>query len=254
MAGVYLLTAWWPMPDTRVVVFIDYQNVYHCARDLFGDPDKSPSVLGSVHPRHLGELLCDLGKAVDPHRSLAGVRVYRGQPDSRSGAKLSRAFDRQVATWRETPGVSVHTRPLKYHRVSNPGRKAKWVAQEKGVDVMMALDISIGARSNSYDVAIVVSADTDLLPALEDAVSVGKRVETATWWVPKSPRGPLRVPGRRIWNHYLDRSRFDLVRDHTDYLSWVPKGGSRSLSELLSRDEHAAFVESLSDDPDLATR
>ena len=253
MAGVYLLTAWWLMPDTRVVVFIDYQNVYHCARDLFGDPDESPSMLGSVYPRDLGDLLCGLGKGVDPHRLLAGVRVYRGQPDSRSGTKLSRAFDQQVAAWRETPGVSVHTRPLKYHRTSDPGRKAKWVAREKGVDVMMALDISIGARSNSYDVAIVVSSDTDLLPALEDAVSVGKRVETATWWVPKSPRGPLRVPGRRIWNHYLDKSLFDLVRDDTDYLTGVPRRDRRSLSELLSHDEHAVFAESPSDDTDLAT-
>lgn len=35
----------------------------------------------------------------------------------------------------------------------------------------------------------------------------------------------------------------------------VPKGeGRRLLGDLLSADEHAAFVESLADDPDLATR
>lgn len=34
----------------------------------------------------------------------------------------------------------------------------------------------------------------------------------------------------------------------------VPKGaGRRLLDDLLSRDEHAAFVRSLADDPDLAT-
>lgn len=34
----------------------------------------------------------------------------------------------------------------------------------------------------------------------------------------------------------------------------VPKGeGRRLLGDLLSRDEHAAFVRSLADDPDLAT-
>jgi hypothetical protein len=34
----------------------------------------------------------------------------------------------------------------------------------------------------------------------------------------------------------------------------VPKGeGRHLLSDLLSRDEHAAFVQSLADDPDLAT-
>lgn len=85
------------------------------------------------------------------------------------------------------------------------------------MDVMMALDISIGARNDAYDVAIIASADSDFFPALEDAVHVGKRVETATWWIPKSPRGQLRLPGRKIWNHCLDKSQFDLARDDTDY-------------------------------------
>ena len=34
----------------------------------------------------------------------------------------------------------------------------------------------------------------------------------------------------------------------------VPRGeGRRLLSDVLSREEHAAFVQSLADDPDLAT-
>ena len=205
------------MPDTRITVFIDYQNVYHSARDLFFFADKTSPILGHVHPLRFGELLCDLGKVKDPRRVLAGVRVYRGQPDSRSGMKLSRAFARQVETWKQMPGVTVRTRPLRYHRTSKPGQKPEWAAEEKGVDVMMALDISIGARNDAYDVAIIASADSDFVPALEDAVHVGKRVETATWWIPKSPRGQLRLPGRNIWNHCLDKSQFDLVRDDTDY-------------------------------------
>ncbi len=220
MAGVYRLKAYVAMPDTRVVVFIDYQNVYHSARDLFFPSDEAPSPLGSIHPLRLGELLCDLGRIKDPHRVLAGVRVYRGQPDSRSGVKLSRSFDRQVAVWGQMPGVTVRTRPLKYHRASEPGHESDWIAKEKGVDVMMALDISVGARNNAYDVAIIASADSDFGPALEDAVHVGKRVETATWWIPKSPRGQLRLPGRNIWNHCLDKSQFDLIRDDTDYFPY----------------------------------
>ncbi len=66
--------------------------------------------------------------------------------------------------------MEVFTRPLSYHRSTNPDGSEYWAAREKGVDVLMALDISIGARSDFYDVAIVASADTDLLPALEDAL------------------------------------------------------------------------------------
>lgn len=91
------------MPDTRVAVFIDYQNVYHCARDLFFPSGRAAPWLGSVDPLRLGELLCRLGHAIDPGRRLTGIRVYRGQPDGRSGVKLSQSFDRQVSGWRKHP-------------------------------------------------------------------------------------------------------------------------------------------------------
>ena len=48
------------------------------------------------------------------------------------------------------------------------------------------------------------------------------------------------------------QAAFDLVRDDTDYLTGVPRRDRRSLSELLSHDEHAVFAESPSDDTDLA--
>lgn len=65
---------------TRVVVFIDYQNSYHCAREAFGDPRLDPPTTGHVFPLQLGRLLVDLGKEVDADRRLETVFVYRGQP------------------------------------------------------------------------------------------------------------------------------------------------------------------------------
>ena len=208
--------------DTRVVVFIDYQNVYHGARDVFGPqpPNNPPPTFGNVYPLKLGQMLCDRGLTADPQRVLTGVRVYRGKPvTGRSSDKVCQAFARQTVQWSRTPGVDVFTRPLKYHRATGRNGTRYWAGQEKGVDVKMALDISIGAHRNDYDTAVVVTADTDFLPALEEAANAGKRVETATWWVSKSHRGPLRVPNQKIWNHNLDESCFDLVRDDTDYLA-----------------------------------
>ncbi len=49
--------------------------------------------------------------------------------------------------------------------------------REKGVDVKMAIDIVIDAIEDKYDTAIVVSSDTDLIPAIEYVRSLGKRVE-----------------------------------------------------------------------------
>jgi hypothetical protein len=113
----------------------------------------------------------------------------------------------------------VNTRPLRYLQVPDGEGGHRWEGEEKGIDVLLALDIAVGAIHRTYDVAIVVSADTDLVPALEQALQSGVRVETATWRGPNGSNRPLRVDGRNLWNHTLARNEyeFDRVRDDTDY-------------------------------------
>ena len=42
-----------------------------------------------------------------------------------------------------------------------------WANEEKGIDVKLAVDLVIGAVDNIYDTAIVISSDTDLVPAIK---------------------------------------------------------------------------------------
>ena len=158
-----------------------------------------------------------MGRPIFPDRELAGVRVYRAKPDRRSGRDLERAAKRQMGNWANTAGVTVCSRPLDYIETTWR-RKKRWVGREKGIDVMLAVDIADMARTDAFDTAVVFSADTDLLPALEAAVRIGKRVETATWAGHGVNRGALRIKHHHLWNHYLDRTRFNRVRDDTDYL------------------------------------
>lgn len=48
---------------------------------------------------------------------------------------------------------------------------------EKGVDVELAVDLLVGAYENLYDTAILISSDTDLIPAIKKAKELGKKVE-----------------------------------------------------------------------------
>lgn len=48
---------------------------------------------------------------------------------------------------------------------------------EKGVDVLMAVDLLIGAYENVYDIAILVTSDTDLIPAIEKVRAMKKKIE-----------------------------------------------------------------------------
>lgn len=49
--------------------------------------------------------------------------------------------------------------------------------QEKGVDVQLAVDICMKAVRNEYQKLILISSDTDLIPAVKEARSLGKKVE-----------------------------------------------------------------------------
>lgn len=49
--------------------------------------------------------------------------------------------------------------------------------REKGVDVQIAIDLIIDAIEDRYDTALIVSSDTDLIPAIRYVRSRGKAVE-----------------------------------------------------------------------------
>lgn len=48
------------------------------------------------------------------------------------------------------------------------------VYHEKGVDVRIALDILGGAFRNEYNQCFLISTDTDIIPAIDDAKALGK--------------------------------------------------------------------------------
>lgn len=48
---------------------------------------------------------------------------------------------------------------------------------EKGVDVKIAVDILVGAYENLYDRLLLLSSDTDLLPAIDKATEMGKEIQ-----------------------------------------------------------------------------
>lgn len=61
--------------------------------------------------------------------------------------------------------------------IIKPGRVMydKGKIREKGTDVKIAVDMIIGAVDNLYDTAILVSSDTDLIPAIKYIKHKGKR-------------------------------------------------------------------------------
>ncbi len=92
-------------------------------------------------------------------------------------------------------------------------------AQEKGIDVALAIDFVSMAVDGAYDVVVIMSTDTDLPPPLEftrDRYPGVRYVAVAAW---SSPHRYLRlsVPGSNVWCHWLHQADYDAVADLTDY-------------------------------------
>lgn len=196
-------------------MYIDYQNAYMGARACFGNEYDRPQV-GQILPLRAGVLLTDRGRGVDPSRELQSVNVYRGEPSPKHSSVGLSATQRQVASWRSRPLVSVTTRPLHYYRrgVDRSGAPL-FEAREKGVDVLIALGLVLGAERDDYDIAVLFSADTDLIPAVDAVRTVGKRCEVAAWRPNIGYGNGLRIPG--VWCHWLDEADYLRLHDPTDY-------------------------------------
>ena len=198
------------MPD-RVTVFIDYQNVYSTARNIFhpNDSTRTPQD-GHISPVAVSELL-----VARRTRSsvLHEVRVYRGLPNPTKEPNASAANNRQADTWSKDPRVNVFRRPLRY-----PPNWPTSPAQEKGIDVALAVDLVWLGSQAAYDVAILFSRDTDLIPALEAVLNIPTprlHIEVASW----TGSSRLRFPDTNLpWCHTLRQDDYDNVKDPTNYL------------------------------------
>ncbi len=195
----------------RVALFIDYQNVYMCARTAYAPVD-APASAGQIHPMKLGEFLRGrpLPAGARDQRRLSEVRVYRGIPSQQRDSRAYGASRRQMAAW-ESAGASVSARTLNYPPTSKP--------REKGIDVSLAIDLVTGAVDRRFDVVILFSTDTDLIPAIEFIVArpeLGVDVEVAAWT--GHANRPLAVSGHHLWCHRLDAEDYTVVQDTTVYV------------------------------------
>lgn len=185
-----------PLP-TRVVVFIDGQNLYHRCDDLFGWP--------WAHPMTLARALVEEDRARYGANShvLAGVRYYTGIHDPNRRPRDHKSMAARLERYRRD-GVRVFPIPLRY---DPEGR-----GREKGVDVRIALDLARLGTKGLYDVAIIVSEDSDLDEAARDVYGLRDEerwiaVENALPWAPhSSPRWlPSVKRHRRITAEMFER-------------------------------------------------
>lgn len=144
--------------EKRVVVYIDGSNLYFKLRDL------GFSNIGKFNYRGFAEWLAR-------DRQVVSIRYYvgvvRAREDDQKGQELRRE-QQKLFSHLEHQGIVV-----KYgYIMHNDG-----MYYEKGVDVKLAVDLLIGAYENLYDTAVIISSDTDLIPAIVKVRPLKKEIE-----------------------------------------------------------------------------
>ena len=191
----------------RVAVFFDYQNVYMGARRAFFH-QSAPWTAGQFDPLGLANAIA---MQSTPDGVLDQVRLYRGRPEASKEPGAYGANRRQCSTWAQS-GCMVFTRTLRY-----PSGWPQERAQEKGIDVQLAIDFVMLGLTGAYDVGILFSTDTDLKPALEAVVSAkGPKAEVAAWSAQGQQNRRLSIKGP-LWCNWVDHSTYVAHEDATDY-------------------------------------
>lgn len=144
--------------DNRIAIYIDGSNTYNKLKNL-GLPEEGKRFDFDRFVKHLtGE------------RTLVSKRYYVGIVRNHDhSAKSERLVKKQQQHLERLRAVGFDIKPGKI--MYDGGR-----IREKGVDVKMAVDLVIGAADNLYDTAVVISSDTDLIPAIKYVMSGKKKL------------------------------------------------------------------------------
>ncbi len=145
------------MTKERVAMYIDGGNTYRKLKDL-GIPEEGKRFDFNAFAIHL------LGD-----RELVSKRYYVGQVRNTDHSEKSEELVRKQQIFLDTlrnTGFDIKLGKIMY----DAGR-----IREKGVDVKLAIDLVIGASEDLYDIALLISSDTDLIPALKYSVNEKKK-------------------------------------------------------------------------------
>lgn len=188
----------------RVAVFIDYENVHRTGHSLYTTYG-TPLYRTVVDPVKIAERIVTRRRFAS---SLVDVHVFRGRPLPQFQPEARSANDQLANAW-EADGAHVVRRDLKYVIAAD----GTWRAEEKGIDVALAIGAIESAMDGEFDVAILFSNDTDQLPTLELMFNkLSPKVEIACWtgakplWFPDMLRAN---PSRKLpYCHFLSEADF----------------------------------------------
>jgi len=149
----------------RVIVFIDGNNFYYKLKDFTVEKAKVLKLLDFDYQGFAKNLVKD--------NNLVEIRYYVGAIRRQNGtnkAKSEKLYANQQKLLGKLQQQNIPT--ILGNLIQHPDKSF----HEKGVDVRIAVEMIRFAREDKYDIAYLLSSDTDLVPAVEEVRSLNKRV------------------------------------------------------------------------------
>lgn len=154
----------------RVVLFIDGKNFYAGWKDATGGADidfrkLAPWVVRAAGGTHL-----------------MGVYYFTGVDETIPRTPAQEKLDGFLDMLDQQPGFFVQrfAQKMRTQTCASCGH-AHTFAREKEVDTTIVADMLRLGAVNGFDIAVLVSGDADLVPAVEGVRALGKKVLVATW-------------------------------------------------------------------------
>ena len=154
----------------RVALFIDGKNFFAGWKDTTGGADLDFRKLSLWVVRAAGGT------------HLSGANYYTGVDEAIPRAPGQEKLDGFLNMLEEQPGFFVQRFAQKQRTQTCPscGNLTRF-SQEKEVDTTIVADMLRLAAVNGFDIAVLISGDADLVPAVEGVRALGKKVYVASW-------------------------------------------------------------------------
>lgn len=196
----------------RAIAFFDGQNLFHAAKASFG----------YIYPNYdalkLARAICDRKTW-----QLIEVRFYTGVPDATDNSHWHHFWEKKLL-YMSRQKAHVFSRALRYrnHRIRLPdgSEHVFMAAEEKGVDVRIAIDVIRLAHHQKYDVALIFSQDQDLSEVADEVRAISAEQDRWTKVASAFPESPVSGKQRGInktdWIR-IERELYDQCLDTADY-------------------------------------
>lgn len=182
-------------PPERLIMYVDGFNLYHGMHDQFGR-----SMLWID--------LVKLARSIRPRSILTGVKYFTA-PVLNDPGGLSRQSHHQAAMQALHPGL-VHITQGRYQSKEVACRgcgRVRVVHEEKETDVSIAVTLVSDAAQGNMDSALIVSADSDLAPAVRAARLLKPTMFIAAAFPPRRYSNELKTLMPGSFNIGLDKIR-----------------------------------------------